>query len=443
MRTSRFIQLYQSLALSVPISLFAVFNYEVNLTVSLLPLVAISILRDFGSKETILFFVCAVAGALSCVIANFINPDGLLWRHLLSLTLILVAPGYIFLGRETARNGSVERIVRDLSFFSSIFSIALVLRIIYVNEPVRIQVGPEGYSVFNAVFLGLPVFGTFGVLSLAHLVCVQAFICAGVVLSNRASISFRILVAVGLACLLFLILGSNARSAQIGAIFLLIAVGAFWFLRPASRRWWPFIAGAICVAAACMATRHQPESRLVKSLETIAEPHVSAPYGGAIQTPSGSLTTGRSQLIATGIEEFVNSPFIGNGFGTYGRFKTDPLSKDLTDNSSTHIYPLTIAWKGGLLFAIPFFAFLFLCAKGIWNNGVSLKAELFFSLGAILITFLFLGMTWDILIVPSAGALVYFLAGLLSVPDTRRTRSLNSSITIARDQCISSSNVPD
>ncbi|ROM89131.1 hypothetical protein BK658_28590 [Pseudomonas brassicacearum] len=129
-----------------------------------------------------------------------------------------------------------------------------------------------------------------------------------------------------------------------------------------------------------------------------------------------AFATGRVELAVEGFKEVLKSPFIGNGFSGYGRYSVGDNSRSLVENTSTHIYYLTLLWKGGLIFFVPFIAMLVINFKEAWSARPRTDGspEYFFAWGAVFMAFGPMALAWDILIVPSAGALAFFLFGMLS-----------------------------
>jgi len=84
-------------------------------------------------------------------------------------------------------------------------------------------------------------------------------------------------------------------------------------------------------------------------------------------------------------------------------------------NSTAHLYYLTLLWRGGLLFMIPFLIMITIALRNAWKGRqIPMSPEWFFAACAVLMTFTFPSLLWDILIIPSAGALAWFLLGALA-----------------------------
>lgn len=400
-----------SIFFSIPIVITTIFRYEIPLTMLLMPLVFISIIYRLYSIEWYLFIASIFGGLLSCFIGEFIRESDILWNPLLSLTLIMIPPSFIFFGQQLVHRGyNYKVVIKYLALFSSIFSIVLLARLLLLNEPVRIEIEPSMAdtklgSNINANFFGLPVFGSWGVLSLAHLFCIQAFICSGAFLSSTIPFYIRIISGIGLFCFIILIVGSDAKSAQFGILWLAMVYLLFTFRTSAIR-----LIISICLICIFGLLISTPDFFLGESR---LEQFIVNSFGGASVS---ELSTGRTDLIFSALEDIGENPIIGVGFGTFNRFMHSTTSEFTLSNSSTHIYLLTMFWKGGFIFAIPFLTMLFFVAVKVWkrHKDILLSSEGYFALNAILVSFFLFSMTWDILIVPSAGALIFFLFGMLS-----------------------------
>ncbi len=135
-----------------------------------------------------------------------------------------------------------------------------------------------------------------------------------------------------------------------------------------------------------------------------------------------SLSTGRQSLLQDALAEVKLSPIFGNGFASFGRLDPSVGARSaLSGNRTAHVQYLTILWKGGLLFFLPYMALLIAfwlrAIRGLL--GARREDVLLVSIGLIFL-FTILSVSWDILLVPSAGALGFFLLGAVS-ESTRRT----------------------
>ncbi|MBK0060632.1 O-antigen ligase family protein [Pseudomonas sp. S44] len=454
-------------ALSTPIILFSLLNYDINPVFLLAPLVALAFFDGLG-KMSILYVTSLVLGIVSILVVNHLKPDGELVRHFFSLVLIMFAPSFWFLGRSLSRRVGLETIVYWLAVFSSIFVVVVTGRIIALNEQVRIYIGDPGLELayMNAKFLGWPVFAAFGVLSLAHLICLQFLVVCGVYLARSGGRVFSIGMPLALFSGAFLIAGSDSRSAQ--ALLLWIAatllVGA-WRV-PRIRRKTLVVVMLTLLAFLVLYVRGMSEFRMFTTVQTMSQEQPVATGDVAerierlaeelnsvapladisndreeasteglasdeemrsevqqreqsvqILKKADQFSTGRLELAIESVTEVSKSPVVGNGFSGYGRLRDDatPLKGSISENSSTHIYYLTLLWKGGLLFFIPFMIMLMMAFHRLWRLRLSQprSVERIYAVSAVLMAFGPMALAWDILIVPSAGVLAFFLLGTL------------------------------
>lgn len=405
--------------LTVPIVLFAVMNYDINPAFFLAPVIALIMLTHY-SKVWALFFASALCGAASILLANHIAPDGELLRHFLALILLMFAPSFIFLGQYLSGRHTIQKVIFWLSVFSAIFIVAITARILILDQPVRVYVGPLGLAVMNAEFFGLPVFATFGVLSLTDLFCIQAVILCGAVFGSVANSLCRWMFIVAFGCAIFLVLGSDSRSAQMLIAWIVGSVIFFGWRHPAMRRLAAYMLLAAIFAGALTYARGMNENRMAASIKELGgftgTPKKSGESVEVLRAQADAFATGRIELAIAGVNEVIKSPLIGNGFSSYGRYDGPGASKILSANTSTHVYYLTLIWKGGVIFFIPFLAMLLLNLVQAWRARAHTlpTPERFFTWSAVLMTFGPMALAWDILIVPSAGALAFFLFGSLS-----------------------------
>lgn len=437
----RFLVPVVAATLSIPVVMFSLMGYDINPAFLLAPVIALAFFIRFR-KVSAAFALSAVLGGVSVIAANVCSPDGQVTRHSLSLLLVMFAPGFLFLGRFLAGREGVDRIVFWLSVFSTIFVVAISARIFIVGEAVRIYLGPLGYSAMNAEFLGIPVFASFGVLSLAHLICLQAIIICGSIISGRSIAYIRCFFVVGLVCSSFLIIGSESRSAQMLLAWILATAILYAIRNPSSWKLVGLVVASILLSGVITYARGMNESRMLDSIEAITSESevthivvsgnssevvaektaeeaaniISDDTVRSLTKKADTFATGRVELAVEGFKEVLKSPFIGNGFSGYGRYSDGDHSRASVENTSTHIYYLTLLWKGGLIFFIPFIAMLIMNFKEAWSarprTGGS--PESFFTWSAVFMAFGPMSLAWDILIVPSGGAVAFFLFGMLS-----------------------------
>ncbi|MCO7526407.1 O-antigen ligase family protein [Pseudomonas asiatica] len=441
--TSNLILPMTAAAISIPVVMFNVIGYDINPAFLLAPLIAIAFFMNIGLTG-FLYILSALCGAASIFAVNMISPDGEVTRHIFALILILFAPSFLFLGKMVARRVEVSKVLLWLSVFSSIFVFVVAARILLLEQDVRIYVGPLGLASMNAEFFGLPVFASFGVLSLAHLICLQTMIICGSFVGGSYRYPTMVALGISLFCGTLLVVGSDSRSAQVLLVWIAGTVIAY-AIKERGFTTKSSIALFLIISASLVGYSRMGESRMVESIAGISTPSKVvtskenssdkkgseaadqgiAPSDSSDSTGTESIivekadafATGRVELAIEGFREVKASPFLGNGFSSYGRYaEAGEKSQALSMNSSTHIYYLTLLWKGGLLFFIPFIAMLLINFKNclLARHNTAATPERFYSWSAVLMAFGPMAMAWDILIVPSAGALAFFLFGMLA-----------------------------
>jgi hypothetical protein len=270
--------------------------------------------------------------------------------------------------------------------------------------------------------LGLPVFATYGVNSIAPLFAIQAALICGAI--NNTTRPAQFFFSIALACAVFLVIGSESRATQMSLLVLLPALAWCWVRET---KWTAgLISTSLLVAVGVSFGQTAPsEMRLTDALSDIkqlvmpepkntAEPK-SAQLDQPVEQPTATRTadeisTGRTLLWQAALDEWTRSPLAGNAFAGFGRFGTPPPG--IGGNVTAHNYPINILWKGGLLFAIPFAAFILITLRDAFKARMA-TPEWVFAATAVLMAFTFPSLLWDILIVPSAGAVAWFMLGAL------------------------------
>jgi hypothetical protein len=420
-------------ALAIPIALPPAFGYETNPAFLLAPFVGWAVVSS-RTTEAGLFIVSIVLGLGSIFIAWHAVPDNRLFKDILSLVLLTFSAGFYFLGK---RLSNFKQLVFWLCVFSSIFLIPPTIRLLTNGQPVR-AVSLDDYTYLNVFLFGFPIFASVGLNALVHLICIQAALLCGTILDSKLPIYTQAVFALALASAAFLIVGSDSRSAM---VFLACLVG--WFPFYVYRNKSEIIRVAVLIliigiGASWALLRLPSENRLSVSVGTVADAvgdkldsrAALSESTSIIGTTEGSslnvdrLTSGRITLAKIAVDEFLSSPIIGTGFSPFGRYH--PVDPYLKLSATTHVYYLTILWKGGLLFGIPFLAFLALIAsRTIMVKPWTESPEAAFAFVATALTFGPISFTYDTPNVPSAGALAFLLLGALSEVKNRNLSAVN------------------
>ncbi len=415
-----------ALAVTVPVLLGSISGIEFTLAHLLLPFAALAILSSGSDRLGLAFIASGICGLLSIGAAHYLSAGNLIGNLAEIVFFMMAAPALLFVGRELP----LKRVVFLGAVFSSSFLILATLPLLLTGEPVRAMYLYDtpgripGSEFINIHLFGLPVFATYGVNSIAPLFCIQAALLCGGIASTRGWVRF--LFAVGLGCAVVLVVGSNSRSAQ-GTMALLAVASLVYCIRSRDRASILIITAAAAAAIFVSATREvtqdmdgianqrASESRLMKSLGGMFNLFGSNQSEGrkrALRVEDfNQVSTGRLDLWRAAAAEVAESPIIGNGFAGFGRFSTPEM--ETGGNTTAHNYYLNLLWKGGVLFFAPFAAFVVMAISRAWAAR-DRSPQYFFAATAVAMTAFLPSLTWDILIVPSAGALAWFLLGSLS-----------------------------
>lgn len=411
--------LAMALALNIPLVLGSVQGIDICISLLLAPAVAWygwKSLRDKTVRIEMVLFVLALLGGLtSCLVWQWRAPDGELLRHIASLAMIFYCIAFMFAGWQIAKVLTIQQCLMVLA--TSAASFLIIVAAPHIVWSTRVWVTPNEQAQLNVTFLNFKLFGTFGVLSLAHLWCIQTGLSIAGMVALRERV-LRSICAVGFAAGIFLLLSSESRGAQlcaagfIGCLLLFIAKR-----HCAYRLLILLVAACAVVAVSYVAQVPHNGTRLGRSIDALnnLRRDVRMPATEAENRfDMLILLTGRDYLITSALADIRANPIVGTGFSGVMRLN-EPTYARPSSNSSTHIYYLTLLWKGGMVFAVPIFALILVQWWKLWQRrGVLLSAEYFFVTMAVAIVFGFLAFTWDILMVPSAGAFSYLLLGLLA-----------------------------
>jgi hypothetical protein len=430
--------------LMIPIILFTVAGFQVSLTLLLAPVAGLSL---FYAPTVLrnLFIGAFVAGLISVAVAPVVLGDAFQPRSLLSLVLMMTSPLYFFLGWHLcARFVTFRRLLETLGVVATVFVLALALETIITGSQVRWYMGRAGFTVLNVDFFGLPLYGSYGVLSLTSLLVLQTFVIGAAFIAS--TVPWRqVALLIGFAAAAFLVMGSNARGPQLVLPCLFVLLGATaLFQRGAIRGRAAMLLAAGLLSIAYSSARMVEPNRLIATVRELLPPPAaagagapegrvaavssnesSAPNGRVAAVPDledlppvdlESLSTGRASLLQDSLGEVAASPIVGNGFGSFGRVNRQIEERyGRTLNRTAHLHYLTVLWKGGVLFFVPYMALL----GAFWLRAIrgllpGRRPEVLILGAGVVSLFTILSLTWDILLVPSAGALGFFLLGALT-----------------------------
>jgi len=252
--------------LAVPISLGALFRWEINPAYLLAPIIAVVYLRNMRDRLNLAFLSMAICGFGSIIVANLLDPGHLVANSVNLILGTLFAPSFMFLGRRLSTETGIRAIVFWLALWSSIFLIVITVPLLIEEAPVR-ALNPDGTAFVNVRFLGLPIYATFGINSLTPLFCIQAAVISGAIFSVPRTL--QIVFAAGIACAAFLVIGSDSRESSLSLLLLLPALICFGIVWRPAKIPMLLIVAALVLALGLSAARTSPGGgRLLASMQT-------------------------------------------------------------------------------------------------------------------------------------------------------------------------------
>jgi hypothetical protein len=406
-------------SLTFPVALFSVFNYEINPAFFLAPMCIVAVAKYRKEISSQLFIVMGLIGSLSVILINLSRNDDDYFSNFLSLVLIMFSISFLFVGRMLVEIHGVQKIVKYLAFSSAFFIVISGARLVVSGEPVRVY-DDLGFGYMGLNLIGWPLFGDFGVISLASLILIELLVIVTYFVLGNHKVLKKIFLALSIFIASYLAIGSESRSVQV-SMFLAMLMLLVGFRRFSIHR------SAIVVAVILMfsssifsITRPTFTDRTVESTSKFVS---SLKNKSDIPTSIDTVSTGRVLLIQDAIRDIRVSPILGTGFDGYGSLG----NKASTQNSSTHVYYLTLLWKGGILFFLSYLVLVIGDLRKIFRRGLKgtyIEYRYFLSIPLVL-GLTSLAFTWDILAVPSTGALIYFIFGLLRGAKDHELRSVS------------------
>lgn len=399
--------------LLIPVVLFRFAGFQVALTLLLAPPAAWCLLRA-PARLRQLYLLCTGAGLLSIGLAAIILGDSLQTRYFLSLALIMTPPLYFFLGWYLCERYVLNDVLEVLGAVSSIFLLILAVQVVATGAQVRL----EFPSVLNVDFLGLPLYGSYGVLSLGSLIVGQLFVTGAAFIASPHRWT-RVLLLAGFGAAAFLIMGSNGRTIHLVLPYVLVILGAAALVgrRPIRRKVVLLLAVAT-VAVVYSAERMAAPIRIVTTIRALLG--MPDPNPKADRADYEGLSSGRDIILRDALMEVRMSPIFGTGFASFGRIHPGATAVSRR-NRTTHVHYLTVLWKGGVIFLVPYIVLL----AALWRPAVRaslavMKEEVLFLGFGLVFLFTVFAVSWDILLVPSAGALGFFILGAVAAPELPR-----------------------
>lgn len=298
----------------------------------------------------------------------------------------------------------------DVRFFFFSFSWLVVVLIISVFFSLLFSYGMvvRAEGVLNGDFWGIPLFGAYGVNSLAAFyVMLSLGLVFTILYINGSSRAFFVFIAV-FFLLGFLIFLTVSRMAVLG--FVVVLIGLIVHLMRNSLLKGIVVAFLILLVAFIVFAWAHQSGLLDAKLNQIAQGLNSGDFN--------YLSSGRIDLYLAAITQILSSPFWGAAFGGYEVTFISIDGYDSLAGLSPHNQYITLLWKMGFPAAISYLLFLGLAVKSSLNSYSELRGwAILLSLVVLLIFCAF----WDALLIPNVAAVYFFFLGVLS--NERRKKS--------------------
>ena len=384
-----------ALLLVLPVSVLTYGDTGVVLADLVSTVGAIVFFRRAITAEAFFLLVSIVLATIVCVVSWMVHPDAGI-RPLGSLVFFFKPMFAYFVPFLYVRNqGDIDR------FFSrfSVFSIPL-LASVWVSIALAFDGVVRAESVLHGSFVGLPIFGSYGVNSLAVFYALCAFIAIYVLLRSVGTIRFvHVSVAFGFGWLAF---ASLSREAALG---LTVMCAVLMLSMVLSRPVWTV---GLTVFAATIAALFLP-ALLASDLLAVK---VAQIMDGVASGDWDALSSGRLTLYGAALREIWMNPFVGVGFQGFGDGAIDlPYILDSTGLSPHNQY-ITAVWKMGIFPAIAYFAVIAVMLRRALAVGTPLARR--WCIALVWGVFLVFANLWDVLIIPNVGALVFFILGMFA-----------------------------
>lgn len=288
------------------------------------------------------------------------------------------------------------------SLLSSISLISIIGTISYHNGGVV-----RADSHLNGSIFGLEIFGSYGVNSLAIFFSLCSYAAAYplmVSIQHRLRPIF-LLIGIGFA---YLALMSLSRAAALG---LILMWGTLILLQA---RQHPFRAILFLVLSSA-GTLHLALSLNESDMLTAKTMQIQK---GLASGDIDSISSGRLSLYYAAVIDVLNNPLAGSAFQGFSAGADNLRQFDELSGLSPHNQYITTVWKMGLIAAAFYFLMLLtMILKSLRNCSECEKPWL---IGFLLGTFVIFCNTWDVLMIPNVGALVFFTLGAFASKGSNR-----------------------
>lgn len=393
---TRFISLITCSLLVFPFPLYTYYETGIPLSDIICVIGAFALIGLIRSFEAIIVLVSIFLAILSVFFATVLEFDGASMRNLLSLIFFFKPLFAYFAGAVLI--DSKEKVTL---YMSTMAVMGLVLMLgVWVSIALSYGLVVRAESELNGNFFGIPLFGAFGVNSLAAFYVVIGFI--AIVAYDLSKHTFvRVVSLLTFVASLALVFGSLSRMAALGAICLLFFT---WKDRSIRGK-----VGGMIVASALIAVGG------IILLESTAYDlsfkgaKINQIEKGIEEGDLDYISSGRITLLRAAIDDVRDNPLMGSYFGGYQVNRSAIDGFEIIEGLSPHNQYITAIWKMGVFGGLMYFLFLGLIFYRIrksidpvvrkWGTRLSIIFLMLFSL------------FWDVLIIPNVGALFFFIMG--------------------------------
>jgi hypothetical protein len=395
MRIKRVSLFFAAVALCVPLAIFSFSGTDLPLS-DLVCLVGIVFsLRYAKYMYTQALYLAILMSLLASLVIAFTVKQDFDMRTIYSIVYFFKPYFAIFVAFRLIRNNAdFETFIRVAAHIIFFVTVQIVVSIILNSHGLV-----RNESDLNGEIFGQPLYGTFGVNSLAVYYLLLYFI---VLFSKYVSVPsgayYRAMRLITLVLLTYLILGSLSREAILGYFALLL-----WYVYSDKVSYWQkavltcIIVGGFVFAFSLESTTEMLASKTTQIVEGIEEGDFD------------KITSGRLGLQSVAIEQLSHNIFFGNGFHGFQLYTQDIIGFETVEGLSPHNQLITTFWKMGALASIPYFLSLILLFKML--RLIKGTDRYIFLRAFLSVVFFVLATVWDVLIIPNFAALLFFLWG--------------------------------
>jgi O-Antigen ligase len=403
-----------NMTISTILAMLIAINVELNvvgtdipLSMAILLLSPFSILNKVSRREQFsLFLICICLYILILSLFGFTfygNFD--LKKALLSISYLLLPTAAFFVGQNFLSDPADWRnFSRKCAIYGSILSLSIVVTQTMSDTGVRVLVEKNvngidilGEAVGGSLF-GLPIYAAWGIHSLISFIFLMLFLKINELKFIKVKSKFGAFLVIGMIADFYLIIFSFSRGIYLSVLLVALII----FIRKPEFRLKIIFGSILLVAAAAILILNNDVAYSYIIAKSLAE------SGVGDKTFLDSITTGRASLYFYALADIFSNPILGtlfNGYALHGiervTFGDEPLS------SSSHNVILTLLWKGGLLFALPYALFNI----RLWRDALTSASRFRFVNYSLVALMLGMGMTWDILYVLNIGIYYFMVLG--------------------------------